>query len=284
MGAALDDLRGEMQRVSLFAGHARVVTDHFGREATEKRDIASALRAGTPGPAAPVGAPAIEAEALAAKNEARQTDEARAEWQRDIARTYILRLVTAFEVFLRQLIIEKACGDEALVRSFIRSRGGLQLDPPLALGAPAQVQERISACVDETCKTFSNLEQVNAYFTYWFGEGAGFLSQERLAPPLSTATAKTAAVADLAILLQLHHVLIHKSGVPNAKYHAVLASDRCRPRLHPSALVATGAAPQAASPDDVLASPGVYRHNAAKQDDLYQSLLNLAEHIDALYG
>ena len=45
----------------------------------------------------------------------------------------------------------------------------------------------------------------------------------------------------------------------------------------------TKAPPEARSPDVILASPAKYSGNSTKRDDLYESLLKLAEHIDGLY-
>lgn len=212
--------------------------------------------------------------------EAEKVRAAKIEWNRDVGRVWVLRLVTAFEVFLRQLIIEKAALDEAMVRHFLRARNGLQVDAPLLIGSAADATDRVGDCVDRTLETFSDLDQVNTYFCQWFGPGQGFLNQDRLAVPLGTKADKAAALADVRILFQLRHILVHKSGVPNAKYHSLLSGDQCISRLDAS-LINAG---RVDAPDRVLASRAKYPGNASKRDDLYQSLLMLAEHVDALYA
>jgi hypothetical protein len=194
---------------------------------------------------------------------------------------WVLRHVTAFEVFLRQFIIEKACANESLVRDFVEARSGLKVDAPIMLGAPVEREDRVAACVDRTCETFSNLGQVNVYFTHWFGEGKGFLNCDLHAPPLCTKGTKQEAISDVRILFQLRHILVHKAGMPNTKYHDELREHRAR--LHRSACAATSAPLQFAPPDAVLASPAMYPGYGAKKDDFYQSIQWLAEHIDALY-
>ena len=123
---------------------------------------------------------------------------------------------------------------------------------------------------------------MNNHYAQWFGSGKGFLSQDQLEPPLVDKQTKTAAVADVEILFQLRHILVHKSGIPNAKYHEQLRKREVR--LHPGVFDTTKNPPEALPPDGLLLSPAKNAGNTTKAEDLEQSLRNLAEHIDALYS
>ena len=280
--SSLESFRQELIRVGEFGIRAALVGEQLDQEADVADAAAATLRilatnGDTPqGTAAFANAKADEREA-----EAQKTRRAKLEWEDDIDRVYVLRLVTAFEVFLRQFVIEKASGNAALVCSFLLARDGLRLDPPLPLGTPVETTERISACVDMTCETFSNVQDASGYFGRWFG--SGFLNSDSLVHPLDTKTAKAQALADVAILFQLRHILVHKSGVPNAKYHSLLTGKQCRPRLDGSMFDTAQEPPEAQPPDAILSSPAKYPGNSTKKDDLYESLLKLAEHIDGLY-
>jgi hypothetical protein len=279
MPTALDSFRSELNRIDQFSDRAKLVADMLEQEAvdTESGAMAARAKADAPG-ASPDEADFERLQADEQEAEAEKTRQAKLEWRKDVDRVYVLRLVTAFEVFLREFVIEKASDDQASVQRFLQNRVGLHLGMPLELGAADDQPDRIAACVDATCETFSNLDQASGYFRQWFG--TGFLDQELLASPLADKPAKDKAIADVRILLQLRHILVHKSGIPNAKYHGALTGDQCCARLDPSAYDAPS---RAKPPDAILSSPAKYAGNNTKKDDLYQSLLNLAEHIDGAY-
>lgn len=299
MSAALDSFHKELELVGRFVDRAGPVAEMLTEEARERKSAAERLRSSAGERATPGGVafgayqarnafgawfpgPVAATQADALDEEAKEVQEEAARWERDIRRVTVLRLVTAFEVFFRQFLVERAAADESLVQRFVESRAGLLLDPPLHLGGQGDAAERISACVDATQLTFSELNAVSNYYAQWFGSGKGFLSQDQLAPPLVDKQTKTAAVADVKILFQLRHVLVHKSGIPNAKYHEQLNTHAAR--LDRSVLDTTKTPPEALPPDEVLLSDAKDTADTQKMRELEQSLLNLAEHIAALYS
>jgi hypothetical protein len=299
--SSLDGFLQELERISRFddriRGIRQLLEDEAQRMDAEAQRLIDAANRATASTTSAEGcgpyfatraaeaASTAAAQVTQAQDLRKEADKRRAEsneWEEQRLRVYVLRLVTAFEVYLRDFIIEKACSDDGLVLRFLDSRLGLSVGSPLDLGGPSEKAERLAACVDETLLMFSNPGQASTFYAQWFGEKKGFLSdkKEMLAPPLGTATEKKAAIADVRILFQLRHILVHKSGVPNAKYHSELTGEECRPRLHPMAFESPE---RARPPEGVLASPAIGPRNATKLEDLYESLMNLARHIDAAY-
>lgn len=277
--SALEAFLEELGRIDEFDDRVRGIREQLENGARALQKEAYELRLMTE---AMTDVRIVGAQAEDLEGQAKEARSASLDWERQRLRVYVLRLVTAFEVYLRDFLIEMACDNEAFLRSALDARHGLRLDAPLTLGAKGQRTELIGAYVDNALRTFSNLGEASKLYGQWFAPRKGFTNTKLVAPPLATEEAKRDALADTEILFQIRHVLVHKSGVPNRQYNDLLTHESRKMRLHPSAFEDNDGR-VARPPEELLASHAVDPSNATKRDDLYESLMNLARHIDAAY-
>ena len=273
---ARDDLDQAIRDIRQFAETAKIVVEDLAEEHQDANETAARIRQRLDS-ALGDQVQALQAKLDAERRNAEQLQAQIASWERNIRRRSAITLVTAFEVFLRQFLIEKIAANQAHLHSFIARRLGIDVS---ALPSPVPV-EQIEDCVDRTCETFSDFTgKVNTYYAEWLGHG--YLKPGQTRTTFATPLHQQQTQWDIEILLQLRHVLVHKAGTPNQKYHDILTDDQRRSRLDP-AVMTVGPSPVVAPPDEILASPGSDGLNPTKLDDFYVAVLAFTDHINAIY-
>jgi hypothetical protein len=283
---ALSRLRDEVADIRRFREIAAQAKVALQGDANESRRGADAKRReGTAAARARVRdsllneARALERRAYATKREAQS-------WQREVDRQVAIRLETSFEVFLRDCLIEKVAEQPERTCRVLARRLGLNLANAQVRGKVAGRADALGRVLDNTSLLFHDFaDAVNAKYKEWLGRG--YLEPNHPRSTFASQARQQATQYDLQVLAQLRHIIVHKRGVPNSKYHSILGGECCWPRLDPSVSARPQGAGQAPrpervrGPDDVLSSPGM--ENPTKLEDFYAAVLAFAEHIDAIY-
>jgi hypothetical protein len=220
-------------------------------------------------------------------------------WRRDSARHTTIALCTTFESFLREFFIEHMLHKPDLFEIYLSKQVGISVK--LAAMPPEEVE--VDECIALKHRMFQNLKgdgSVQRAFddflqeTGPFAEGGKseqlFLENKDRQNAFGSNTERVTALADVRLLFQIRHQLIHRNGKDDPKYQKTLQSFRNQlnedfMKEYPKAVESyrMGVLP---GPDKILASPprDTGQQNENKLEECSRSLRSYARYIVQVYG
>jgi hypothetical protein len=233
-------------------------------------------------------------------------------WRRDIPRRTAVAYCTAFETFLRALLVEQVAASRDILerilvkhlRKSVREVAGkirslqhledkllAQLQVDVLFPGPLTV-DTVDHCVEGICPSFQNVHENGGVRNLYkhvfakdlFGEKA-HLTRERFGSPEEEKVARDGlrnAYRDIRLLFLLRHQFVHRNGAGGAEYRSQMLGKKgaLLDRLD-EGLVQRYGATGAPAPDEILQSRPKSPSFGNKLEEFGDSLRRYAEYLVA---
>lgn len=205
-------------------------------------------------------------------------------WKRGSFRQTAISYCIAFESFLRDFLIEWIESEPHRLKDHIQKKIDTVVNSyPRGLGLVGSIsnlpkeKDDIDECVAVDYPAFQDLtgSVTIAYRSILGMEPFGkFVEKQNV---LTEASYK-AALADIRLLFQIRHTVVHRRGIPDKKYRRAIRKHGCYDRISSKTKKETQEDP---SPDHILSSDAVDTA-ADKLDEFENSLISYAQYIIAI--